>query len=135
MVNCLILTPAVNPETQTLPKPLFADCMTILPIAVIEYCNPIGIPMARRFFVTAPFHRQFRCDNFRTSTRFHINTRHKIPLTACAVMVAAAAPAHPKPSTIIQNKSSKIFNPVEIARNTNGVLLSPTALKMLDNRL
>lgn len=33
-----------------------------------------------------------------------------MPLIACAVIVAAAAPAHPHFSTTIQNRSRKIFN-------------------------
>ena len=42
IANCLILTAAVIAETYTLPNALFADCMTMLPIAVIENCRPIG---------------------------------------------------------------------------------------------
>lgn len=31
------------------PKELLAPCMTIEPIAVIEYCNPIGSPIPSKF--------------------------------------------------------------------------------------
>ena len=61
-----------------------------------------------------------------------IKIRHKIPLIACAEMVAMAAPAHPSFSTTIQNKSRKMFRTADNARNINGVLLSPTDLKILD---
>jgi len=61
-----------------------------------------------------------------------IKTRHKIPLIACAEIVAIAAPAHPSLSTIIQNKSRKMFRTADNARNINGVLLSPTDRKILD---
>ena len=36
MQNCFKRMPAVKPETYTLPRPLFAACMTMLPIAVME---------------------------------------------------------------------------------------------------
>ena len=42
-----------------------------------------------------------------------------MPLIACAVIVAAAAPAHPHFSTTIQNRSRKIFNIAENARKRN----------------
>ena len=43
-----------------------------------------------------------------------------MPLIACAVIVAAAAPAHPHFSTTIQNRSRKIFNIAENARKRKG---------------
>ena len=46
MKSCLSLVPAVKPETYTLPRLLLALCMTIEPMAVMEYCRPMGIPMA-----------------------------------------------------------------------------------------
>lgn len=36
MQNCFKRIPAVKPETYTLPRPLFAACMTMLPMAVME---------------------------------------------------------------------------------------------------
>ena len=36
MQNCFRRIPAVKPETYTLPRPLFAACMTMLPMAVME---------------------------------------------------------------------------------------------------
>ena len=56
-------------------------------------------------------------------------------MIACAEMVAMAAPAHPSFSTTIQNKSRKMFRTADNARNINGVLLSPTDLKILDRSL
>ena len=55
-----------------------------------------------------------------------------MPLIACAVIVAAAAPAHPHFSTTIQNRSRKIFNIAENARKRNGVRLSPSERRILD---
>ena len=49
--------------------------------------------------------------------------------------VATAAPATPQSKTRMQNKSSRIFRTVEKSRNQNGVLLSPKARIMLDNKL
>ena len=40
------------------PRPLFADCMTIEPIAVTEYWRPIGRPMTTRFRATVLFQWQ-----------------------------------------------------------------------------
>ena len=61
-----------------------------------------------------------------------INIKHKIPLTACAKMVAMAAPAHPHFKTRIQKKSKPIFKTAEKARKKNGVFESPIALKIAD---
>ena len=40
-----ILEPDVREATAALPKPLTAVCKITLPIAVMEYCNPIGSPI------------------------------------------------------------------------------------------
>ena len=53
----------------------------------------------------------------------------------CEKTVAMAAPATPHPSVRMQNKSSTMFSMVEKSRNQNGVLLSPNARMMLDNKL
>ena len=58
-----------------------------------------------------------------------------MPLHACAVIVAIAAPAQPHFKTIIQNKSSNMFNIVENTKNINGVLLSPTERSIPDSKL
>jgi hypothetical protein len=49
--------------------------------------------------------------------------------------VAMAAPVTPQSKTRIQNKSSNTFSTVENNRNQKGVLLSPNALIILDNKL
>ena len=56
----------------------------------------------------------------------------RIPLIACAVIVAIAAPIQPHFKTIIQNRSRKIFRTAENPRNRKGVRLSPTERRMLD---
>ena len=55
MANCFILIPAVNPEIYTLPRLLFADCITMLPMAVMEYCRPIGTPIVMSCHIIFPF--------------------------------------------------------------------------------
>ena len=132
IANCLILMPAVNPETHTLPSPLFADCITILPIAVMENCSPVGSPIARSSFTAVIFTVLFSFVRCSTFIFLPIKTRHSMPLIACAVIVAAAAPAHPHFSTTIQNRSRKIFNIAENARKRKGVRLSPSERRILD---
>ena len=132
MANCLILIAAVNADTYTLPSPLFADCITILPIAVIEYCNPVGIPIRRSSCAASFLMWRSSFPSHISSIFREITIRQQIPLMACAVMVAMAAPAHPHFSTTMQNRSKKIFSTAANARKINGVLLSPTDLRILD---
>ena len=61
-----------------------------------------------------------------------INSKHKIPLTAWAKIVAMAAPAQPHFKTRIQKKSKPIFRTAEKAKKKNGVFESPIALKIAD---
>ena len=44
----LIRAAEVKAATQAVPKALLALCNMILPIAVIENCNPIGTPIANK---------------------------------------------------------------------------------------
>ena len=46
--NMEILPAAVTEATAVEPRPLTAVCKITLPIAVIEYCRPIGIHMLHR---------------------------------------------------------------------------------------
>ena len=64
-----------------------------------------------------------------------INIAHSIPLIACATTVAIAAPMQPHLNMITHTRSSAMFKTVDIARNTNGVLLSPTERNTLESRL
>ena len=48
MKNILIRAAEVKAATQAVPKALLALCNMILPIAVIENCNPIGTPIANK---------------------------------------------------------------------------------------
>jgi len=132
IANCFILIPAVKPETYTLPSPLLADCITMLPIAVTEYWSPIGTPIISILAVTFPFSLQSFFESFNIGNFFQIYIKHKILLHACAVIVAIAAPAHPHFKTIMHSKSRSMFNMVENTKNINGVLLSPTERSIPD---
>ena len=46
--NMEIFPAAVTEATAVEPRPLTAVCRMTLPIAVMEYCSPIGIPMLHR---------------------------------------------------------------------------------------
>ena len=48
MKNILIRAAEVKAATQAVPNALLALCNMILPIAVIENCNPIGTPIANK---------------------------------------------------------------------------------------
>ena len=99
----------------------------MLPIAVMEYCNPIGIPMVIHVSIFLPFNFISLRLSFNISNFLFISIRHNIPLTACDVMVAPAAPAHPHLNTIMNSRSNSMLETVETARNIKGVLESPTA--------
>ncbi len=71
--------------------------------------------------------------NFKTF--HHIDVAKALPILLEKKTVAIAAPATPQSKTRMQNKSSRIFRTVEKSRNQNGVLLSPKARIMLDNKL
>ena len=49
--NMLILLPAVTAATAMEPRELTAVCRITLPMAVMEYCSPMGIPMLHRIFI------------------------------------------------------------------------------------
>ena len=66
---------------------------------------------------------------------FIINIVHQIPATACAIIVAHAAPATPILNTIINTKSKTIFIIDDIIKNINGVLLSPRERIIPDDKL
>jgi len=48
MKNILIRAAEVKAATQAVPNALLALCNMILPMAVIENCNPIGTPIANK---------------------------------------------------------------------------------------
>ena len=58
--NILMRMAAVKAATQAVPNALLALCNMILPIAVIENCNPIGTPIYINLRARAPL-------NFRSS--------------------------------------------------------------------
>ena len=109
--------------------------MTIEPIAVIEYCNPIGSPIPSKFLTMDDFITLFSFSICNTVKRFLMSIRHKMPLIPCDTIVARAAPATSSFKIIMQNKSNTILRQAEKARNKNGVRLSPTARNILEHRL
>ena len=66
-----ILPPAVMAATAAEPKVLAAVCKITLPMAVMEYCSPIGTPMPHNTIIICPstFHSSLwirRISNFFT---------------------------------------------------------------------
>ena len=53
--NIPILLPAVIAATASEPRELTALCKITLPIAVMEYCNPIGTPMPHSVIIYVLF--------------------------------------------------------------------------------
>ena len=51
VIRLLIFCAAVTPATAVAPSTLTAAVITREPIAVMEYCNPIGTPMAQSRFM------------------------------------------------------------------------------------
>ena len=46
-----ILLPAVTAATAMEPREFTAVCKITLPMAVMEYCRPMGMPMPQRIFM------------------------------------------------------------------------------------
>ena len=47
----MILLPAVTAATAMEPREFTAVCKITLPMAVMEYCRPMGIPIPQRIFI------------------------------------------------------------------------------------
>ena len=128
--NPPILLAAVMEATAMEPREFTALCRITLPIAVTEYCSPMGIPMLHRIFTywDSSFHSSFlicKISNF-----FLIYSRQLTPDTAWETTVATAAPATPICRTMMQKRSRKIFRKAERIRKYRGVLLSPMARRI-----
>ena len=63
--NILILLPAVTDATAIDPKEFTAVCKMTLPMAVIEYCNPIGIPILQSILMDSQSGRHSSLDILR----------------------------------------------------------------------
>ena len=90
-----ILFAAVTDATAREPSPFTAVCNMTLPIAVMEYCSPMGIPILQRLPIicNSGFHSSFLI--LKISNFFMINIRHKTPESPCESTVAHAAPSTP----------------------------------------
>ncbi len=66
------LAPAVKAEMAVAPKRLMADCITMVPEAVMANCRPMGRPTPICFFVAS----WWKCQSSRSGTSmgnfFHI---------------------------------------------------------------
>ena len=116
---------AVTPATTVDPKPFTAAWITSVPIAVIEYCIPIGIPIAHKriIYFGNGFHSSFVPR--RIGKCFPIYHRQHNPEIPCASTVASAAPLTPIRNTMINTRSSPILRTDANAKKITGVLLSP----------
>ena len=105
------------------------------PMAVMEYCRPMGSPMAQSALQASASGRPSSRVIRRMGKRFTIYTRHATPDTAWDTTVAMAAPATPQSSSRMHARSSTMFSPADRARKYTGVRLSPRARMMEASRL
>ena len=130
-----IFEAAVKAATVSEPKLLSAACIIITPIAVTENWNAIGRPTRRCCQAKRHENAQSSLCRRRTGKRFRLYSRHSSADTACAMMVAHAAPATPIWNSRMQAKSSTMLMIQAMIRKIKGVLLSPSARRILENRL
>ena len=126
---------AVTAATAWEPSEFTAVCKITLPIAVMEYCRPIGMPMLQSMIAWRPSNFISSFSNLRISYCFLIYKKHKIPEISWERTVAHAAPATPICRTRIASRSKRIFNMAEITRNITGVRLSPRERIIPDSKL
>ena len=118
------------------PRRFNVDCTIMVPKDVMENCNAIGIPIPISFpallkeNTASSLEALITCGYF-----FIIYPAHNTADTACAITVAHATPATPIWKLTTNTKSSRIFNADDKIKKYNGVLLSPTALKIAANKL
>ena len=90
-------------------------CSTMEPMAVIEYCNPVGTPMPMSLFtqVLSSFQSR-RVRTIRSQWRMYLT--HSSEETACEITVAHAAPSTPMPKDTINSKSSTTLSSEQMTR-------------------
>ena len=98
-----------------------------LPMAVMEYCSPMGRPMTHSSRARLQSQRQSPFSIFSTGKPRHIRTRHPTPAMAWERMVAKAAPNTSMWKVRINTKSSTIFSREAAMSQITGVRLSPRA--------
>ena len=130
-----IFPAAVTAATAPDPRVFTADCRITLPMAVMEYCSPMGIPMLQRLAIMWPSGLHSSLDMCRISNFFTIYNRHSRPETPWEITVAHAAPATPSPKLMIKIRSRATLSTEESSRKNTGVLLSPKARMMPDKIL
>ncbi len=123
----LIRPAAVTAATASEPRVLVALCRITLPMAVMEYCRPMGTPMPHRFPARclSKAHSSLRIR--RISNFFTINSRQHSPDTPWEITVAHAAPCTSQRRLTMKNRSSPILRKEDMTRKITGVLLSPSA--------
>ncbi len=125
--NPLIRPEAVTAATAPEPSVLVALWRITLPMAVTEYCSPMGTPMPHSILILWPsgLHSSRRIR--RISNFFTMNSRQQAPDTPWEITVAQAAPCTPIWRFTMKKRSSPTFRKDDITRKITGVLLSPRA--------
>ena len=82
-------------------RPLTAACTTIEPMAVMEYCSPIGKPIDISRSSSAFRGRRSSRDRRKMGYRLNRIARHSRPLIACDTTVAILAPTEARVRRLI----------------------------------
>ncbi len=105
------------------------------PMAVMEYCIPMGTPMMHRVRQEDQFSRRSSRLMRSTGNFLAIKTRQAAPEMPWETTVAMAAPATPASNHRMKAKSSAMFSTEERARKYTGVRLSPRERRIPASRL
>ena len=130
-----ILPAAVNAATASAPKMLMAACMIIVPEAVIANWSAIGRPTRIWWDVASRSRRHMPFSGWRMAIFFLMYTIQRTAEIPWERSVAKAAPATPMWNTMMNTRSRTTFRQAEKTRKNSGILLSPTARIMDENRL
>ena len=131
--NMLILLPVDTAATAMEPRELTAACKITLPMAVMEYWSPMGMPMAQSTRIMSLSGFFSSPSILRTGNLWIMYARHRTAEIPWETTVARAGPPTLIWSTRIVKKSRPMFNTEDRRRKYTGVLLSPR-LRMIPAR-
>ena len=120
------MTAAANAAITVVPKLLTSPCTARMPRFMMDCCRQVSAekPAISRMRLR----RRRTAGSRRTSAgnRTQVYAAMPRPETYCAMTVASAAPATPRPSPATNHRSSTMLSPADTARNASGVAESPS---------
>ena len=121
-----ILTAAANAAMTTVPKLLTSPCTARMPRFMTDCWMQVSAEKDAISFMRAG--RSLARQAARSSGNPNqVYSAMPTPETYCAMTVASAAPATPRPSPQTNQRSSTMFSPADTARNTSGTTELPSA--------